>query len=185
MPQRISPVGSSPGGERQALAAEPEPDATRGVELGEAVEDGADRAGDGGIGVEADLAVALAPDQADRQTPPQLAAGRLIANATVEPGAQDVQLGLGHRALEPQHQTIVEGGGMIDTIGVADQGVGHAAQVEQSIPVGVVAGKARDLEPEHDPDVAKTDLRGQAGEATPVAGSGTRKAEILVDHDHA
>jgi hypothetical protein len=120
-----------------------------------------------------------------RQTTPQLAAGRLIANATVEPGAQDVQLGLGHRALEPQHQTIVEGGGMIDTIGVADQGVGHAAQVEQPIPVGVVAGKARDLEPEHDPDVAKTDLRGQAGEATPVAGSGTRKAEILVDHDHA
>ena len=72
---------------------------------------------------------------------------------------------------------------MIDAIGVADQGVGHAAEVEQAIPVAVVAGEARDLEPEHDPDVTEGDLGGQASEAAAVAGTGTRETEILID-DH-
>ena len=39
------------------------------------------------------------------------------------------------------------------------------AQIEQAIPVGVVARQARDLEAEHDADVGERDLGGQAREA--------------------
>jgi hypothetical protein len=41
-------------------------------------------------------------------------------------------------------------GGMIDTVGVADQRVGEAAQLDEAMPIGVVARQARDLEPEHE-----------------------------------
>ena len=72
---------------------------------------------------------------------------------------------------------------MIDAIGVADQGIGHAAEVEQAIPVAVVAGEARDFEPKHDPDMTEGDLGGQARKAAAVAGTGTRGAKIFID-DH-
>ena len=90
-----------PGRERQALAAKPEPDAACGAELAEAIENGADGAADGSIGVEANFPRGLAPNEAERQATPQLPTRRLVADAAVEPGAQDVQLGLGHRSLEP------------------------------------------------------------------------------------
>jgi hypothetical protein len=50
---------------------------------------------------------------------------------------------------------------VVDPIGVADQGVGQAAEIEQAIPVGVVAGQARDLQAEHDTDMAQRHLRGE------------------------
>ena len=40
-----------------------------------------------------DLAFGLAPDQADRQGFSQLAPGRFVADAAVEAGPQDVELG--------------------------------------------------------------------------------------------
>ena len=43
------------------------------------------------IGVEADFAIGLAPDEADRQATPKLPAMPPCADATVEPGAQDVE----------------------------------------------------------------------------------------------
>ena len=106
------------------------------------------------VGMEADLAVLLAPDEADRQAAAQFAAGGLVANAAVQARAQDMQLGLAHGALEAEQQTIVEQRGMIDAVGIADQGVGEAAEIEQAIPIGVVAREARDFEAEHDADVA-------------------------------
>ena len=95
-------------GEGEVLAAQPEPDAADRAEFGEAIEDGADRAGDRFVGMEADLAIGVAPDQAHRQTAAQLAARGLVADAAVEASAQDVQLGFAHGAFEPQHQAIVE-----------------------------------------------------------------------------
>jgi hypothetical protein len=31
---------------------------------------------------------------------------------------------------------------MIDAVGIADEGVGKTAEIEQAIPIGVVAGEA-------------------------------------------
>jgi hypothetical protein len=49
--------------------------------------------------VEADLAIGLAPDKADRQSSAQFTARRLVANAAVEAGPQHMQLGFAHGAL--------------------------------------------------------------------------------------
>ena len=92
-----------------------------------------------------------------------------------------MELGLAHRALEAEHQSVVEHGRMIDAVGVADEGVSEATQIEQAIPVGVVAGEARDLEAEDDADIAQSHLGGEPGK--PISGddAGSRKPEILID----
>src|ERR1700730_6268517 len=76
----------------------------------------------------ADLAVGLAPDQPDRQRAAQLPARGLGADAAVEAGAQDEQFGLGHGALHTEQHAVVEQPGVVDAVGVGDQGVGHPAR---------------------------------------------------------
>ena len=38
------------------------------------------------------------------------------------------------RPVEPEQKTIVEEGGMIDAVGVADQRIGEAAQFDEAMP---------------------------------------------------
>jgi hypothetical protein len=92
------------------------------------------------VRVEASLAVGLAPDEADREPAAPLTAGRLVANAALQAGANEGQLRLRQGPLEPQQQPVGEQRRVIQPVGLADQGIGYAAQVEQTMPVGVVAG---------------------------------------------
>ena len=72
-----------------------------------------------------------------------------------------MQLSLAHGALEAEQQSVVEHRGMIDAVGIADESVSEAAEIEQAIPVGVVAGEAGDFEAEHDADMAEGDFGGE------------------------
>src|SRR5207249_3728671 len=112
----------------------------RRARLGEAREDVADGGGNGLVGVEADLAIGLAPDKADRQSSAEFTACCLVANAAVEAGPQHMQLGLAHGALEPEQEAIIEEGWMIDAICIADQRVGEAAEVDDGL-AGQMAGR--------------------------------------------
>jgi hypothetical protein len=49
------------------------------------------------------------------------------------------------RSIQPEDQAIVEKRRMIDAVAIADQRVGHAAKIEQAIPVGNIAGQAGDF----------------------------------------
>jgi hypothetical protein len=49
---------------RQTLGAEPEPNPSRRTELGEPLEDGADRAGDSFVGMKQDFTILFSPNQA-------------------------------------------------------------------------------------------------------------------------
>jgi hypothetical protein len=86
-------------GKEQPFGAKPEPDLTGRAEFGEALEDGADGGGDGSVGMETNFAFLLAPDETDRQAATQGPAGCFIANAAIEPRAQDMEFGLAHGAL--------------------------------------------------------------------------------------
>src|ERR1700680_2246674 len=97
----------------QALAAQPKPDPTHRTEFRKAREDGADCRGHRRIGVKAYFAVLLAPDEADRQTPPQFAASGFVADAAEQASPQDVQLGLTHRTFEAEQQSVVEHCGVV------------------------------------------------------------------------
>lgn len=135
--------------------------------------------------METDLTIGLAPDKADWQSSAQFTARRLAANAAVEAGPQDMQLGFAHGALEPEQKAIVEKGGMIDAVGVADQRIGEAAQLDEAMPIGVVARQARDLEPEHEADVGERDFGGQPGEPRSRDKAGAGEPEVLIDDDDA
>src|SRR5215510_12329313 len=103
---------------RQTFRSEPEPNATRRTEFGKTLENRADGAGNGMIGMKQDLAVLFSPNEAHRQSATQFAACRFVADAAVEPGADDMQLGFTHRALQSEQQAIIEQRRMIDTVGV-------------------------------------------------------------------
>ena len=122
--------------------------------------------------------------EADRQALPQLTAGGLVPQPGGQPGPDQVQLGLAHRALQTEHQPVVEVGRMVDAVGVGDQRVGQRAQVQQLVPVGVVAGQPADLDAEDDPDPAQPDVGDQILEPLPGGGVGPGPAQVGVDHPH-
>lgn len=173
------------GGEGEFLGAEPEPDLACATDLGESVKDGADGADDGFVGMETNIPVGFAPDKADGESSAEFAASGLVADASVKAGAQDVEFRLGHGALEAEDQSIVKIGGVIETVAVGDEGVGHTTEIEETIPVGVIAGEARDFQAQDDADVGQRDLGGQTIEPGSIdfARSGTSK--VLVDDDDA
>ena len=115
--------------------------------------------------MEPHFAIDLTPDEPDGKGATQLAASGLVANSTDEAGAQDVELGFAHGALEAEQQAVIEHGGMIDAISVANERVGEAAEIEQTVPIGIVARETGHLETEHDTNVSERDLGSETGEA--------------------
>ena len=57
--------------------------------------------------------------------------------------------------------------GRVETVFVEDERVGGGADLQQSMPVDVVSGKARYLEAEHDTGMAEADLGHQMAETPP------------------
>ena len=55
-----------------------------------------------------------------------------------------MQLGLAHRPLQPEQQTVVEQRRMIDAVGIPDQRVGKAGKIDEAMPVGVLLRASRD-----------------------------------------
>src|SRR5208283_1758837 len=82
-------------------------------------------------------------------------------------------------------EAIVEQGGMIDAVGVADQRIGEAAELDEAMPIGVVARQARDLEPEHEADAGERDFGGEPGETRSRDKAGAGQPEVLIDDDDA
>ena len=72
---------------------------------------------------------------------------------------------------------------VVDPVRVGDQRVGQRAQIEQPVPIGVAPRQPRDLDPDHDPDPAQTDLSDQPLEAVAAVNALARPALIL-GHDH-
>jgi hypothetical protein len=70
--------------------------------------------------------IAIEPD---RQRQAQFAALGLVAQPAVQPRPDQVQLGLGHRALQPEQQPVVELARRIDAVAVGDQRPGQRAQI--------------------------------------------------------
>jgi hypothetical protein len=100
------------------------PDAARRAQFCETERDVADRGAPGFVGMEAYLAILLAPDEADGGTTTQFAARGFVADASVETFPQDMRLGLAHLTLEAEQEPVIEHCRVVDAVGVADQSVG-------------------------------------------------------------
>jgi hypothetical protein len=71
-----------------------------------------------------------------------------------------MQFRFGHRAFKSKQESIVKECGMIKAISVGDQGVGHATEIEESVPVSIIAGHSGDFEAQHDADFSQCQLSG-------------------------
>ena len=116
------------------------------------------------VGVEGQAASRLA-DIADRRVVEQLAAAGLVQPPLVHPGAEEVQLGLAHDALETQEETVVEVGRVVEPIVVAQEGAEQAAGAHQGDPVGVGAGQAAGVLAQKDADMIESEFREDVLEA--------------------
>src|SRR5215470_10221271 len=167
----------------QILAAKPQPYTTCRSELGEAREDCADGRADSFIGMKSYLTVILSPNKSHGKSASKFAARGLVANAAEKSCPQHMRFCLAHGALEAEYQTIVEQCRMIDAVAVTDEGICETAKIEQTIPVGIVAREARNLEAKNDADVTESNFGGKSGEATPINDAGSSNPEIFIDDD--
>ena len=106
----------------------------------------------------------------------------LDSDPAAQPGLDEMELGLDDLAFHAQHEAVVEVAGVVEAVFVADQGAGHAAQLEELVPVGGVAGQPGAFQAEHDPGPAEGHLGDQVLEPFPVGGGGAGVALVDVDH---
>ena len=115
-------------------------------------------------------------DVADGQRQAQLAPARFGQEALVGALSQPAQLGFTDGALQPEQQAVVEQTRIINAVGIDDDGVGQAAQLEELMPVAVVAREARDFETEDRAGAAQTDIRDEALKPGATGGRGVEPA---------
>ena len=53
-----------------------------------------------------------------------------------------MQLGLAHGTLEPKQEPVIKKGWMINAVGIADERVSKAAEVNETVPISIVSRKA-------------------------------------------
>ena len=119
--------------------------------------------------------------QSDRQGQGQLAALGLVEQSGGQAGAQGVQLQFGDQALEAEDQPTIGRGRVVNAVLVADQAAAKAAQVEELIPVGAVAGQAGDVVGEDDADLLLVDQGHEFLEALAARGGAAGAPEVGVD----
>ena len=105
---------------------------------------------------------------ADRQRETQLAAFGRGPFRALQPARQQVQLTLGHTALQPEQEAVVDVREIVDTVGVHQQRIRQTGQLQQAGEVRRRAGQPGHLQPEDRPDLAQTHLGHQVAEALAV-----------------
>src|ERR1017187_4540444 len=71
--------------------------------------------------------------------------------------------------------------GIVDTVFIEDQRLRESGQLQQPMPVGVVASKSRHLEAKHDAGTPESDFADQLLETIPVVSMRAGDACIAVD----
>lgn len=122
--------------------------------------------------------------QAHRQGHAQFPAPGLVANAALEAGAQHVQFGLAHGALETQQQPVVEVRRIVQAVFVQNQRIGQGADLQETMPVAAVAGQAGDFQSQHDAGAAQAHLGDQLLKTLPIGRRGPGDPLVGInDHD--
>ena len=74
---------------------------------------------------------------------------------------------------------------VVDTVLVKNEGVGERADLEQTVPVGRVAGESRDLEPKDNPRTSHAHVGHQPLKTLPLHCRSTRQSEVGINDDDA
>jgi hypothetical protein len=136
------------------------------------------------IGIE-DYLIGCVVDQTHGERHAQLASACLVENPALQPRPKHMQFRLAHRAFESQQQAVIEVAGIINAIFIEDERIAEGANLEQPMPIGRVARKPRDLQPQNNTGFAQAHLRHQPLKSLPVGGGSPGLAQIGIDHDDA
>src|SRR3954452_2197498 len=121
-------------------------------------------------------------DQSSREGQAQLATRRFLALALVEAHSDLMQLRLAHDAGQAQEQAVVVGARIVEPLAIGDEHPEQGAQLEQLMPVAVVAREPGGVEADDQPRVAEPDLGDELLEAGSFAAPCAGLTEILVDN---
>lgn len=108
-----------------------------------------------------------------------------VQHAAAHPSFENMQLRFTHRALQSQHQSIVETGRVIRAVLVQDQRAGHRAQLDQPVPIRRVTRQTRHLQAHYDPGLTQRHLAHELLKAIPMLRTRAGFAQIVVDHVNA
>ena len=117
----------------------------------------------------------------DRQGETQLAFLGLVELAALEARVQKVQFGLGHCALQPEQQSVVEVRRIVATVFVDHQGCGESTQFQQPMPIEVRARQPRDFQGKHRTHLPHRNIRHQGLEVLPPRHLGTRLPQVPIE----
>ena len=98
---------------------------------------------------------------------------------------KQTQLKLAHRAFEAEEESVVNQARIIDPVVIDQDRLGHAAQINEVMPVAIVAGEARRLQGKHGAHGPFTHGGEQPAEARTRLPPCAAHAEIVVNHDDA
>ena len=133
------------------------------------------------VRVEDDGAVAVV-GETGRQREAELSPRRFLPLALMQARPDLVQLRLAHEAREAQQKAVVVTAGVVQALAVGEDHPEERAQLQQLVPVAVVAGQPRCVQAEHQARLAQPDLRHQPLEALPLQAGRAGLAEVVVDH---
>jgi hypothetical protein len=106
---------------------------------------------------------------------------RLVELTSVEARADNVQLGLGERALHAEHKAVVELGWIVTAVFVDYERAGDRAQFEQAMPVLVRSRQPGGFQGEDRTDLAQSHIADQRLEVLAIGCPRTGMAEIPVE----
>src|ERR1700737_4582683 len=120
--------------------------------------------------------------EADGRCHNQLAPARLLVAGRERALAQQIQLVLVEAALEPEQQAVVAVPRRIDGLLIDQNGIDHAAHLDELLPIPTVASEARDLAGANRTNLTETNLRYHSLETGALYAAGGRTTEIIIDH---
>ena len=74
---------------------------------------------------------------------------------------------------------------VVDPLGVGDERLEEAIQLEQAMPIAVVAGQPRGIQAHHQPGMAQPDLGDQLLEAVAFIARDAALVQVVIDDHHA
>ena len=131
--------------------------------------------------MEEHLAVLIAPDEANRQATPSSPRAALLRMPPLRRTRKTCSSASLIVPFQSEQQTVIEQRRVIDAIGIADQRIGETGEINEPVPIGVIASEPRHLEAEHKTDACERHFGGEAGKARSCHRAKTGRAEVLVN----
>ena len=179
----MAPMAIAHGGKVELLLVIPEvnlPQAALAIKPGE---EGADGLLDLKIGSDRDAGLVLA-HEANRNPGEDFSAHDFLTVCFLGALTQDAKFEFTHGSFETEKEAVIELAGIIDALVIDYESVGENAEVNEVVPVAVVAGEAGGFQGEDRSDFSVADGTEKSGKAGSFPGPAAGDAKIIINDDN-